>query len=210
MYCFLPVAFIIIQSFSSMTAFTLRSGTFRLSTECSAPHLQSQSLCKQDSPSSSRILQLVTVAWQLVIQFMDGWFDRNWFNGCEHVLSQSVCLQQESGEVRLMAKRVDGRSFLIIFVILKGIEEKWWKISNIILSTSHHLLILVGERKLPTSFLRIQLSFVSDVAKKKSTAEGEIVQGDSLSKDARSEVLSGVLSQIERSYGKGIHYSGAI
>ena len=48
------------------------------------------------------------------------------------------------------------------------------------------------------------------MAKKKSTAEGEIVQGDSLSKDARSEVLSGVLSQIERSYGKGIHYSGAI
>ena len=40
------------------------------------------------------------------------------------MLSQSVCLQQESGEVRLMAKRVDGRSFLIIFVILKGIEEK--------------------------------------------------------------------------------------
>jgi hypothetical protein len=41
------------------------------------------------------------------------------------------------------------------------------------------------------------------VAKKKAVADGEIVQGDSLSKDARLEVLSGVLSQIERSYGKG-------
>ena len=40
-------------------------------------------------------------------------------------------------------------------------------------------------------------------AKKKAVTETEIVQGDSLSKDARKEVLSGVLSQIERSYGKG-------
>ena len=40
-------------------------------------------------------------------------------------------------------------------------------------------------------------------AKKKAATETEIVQGDSLSKDARKEVLSGVLSQIERSYGKG-------
>lgn len=40
-------------------------------------------------------------------------------------------------------------------------------------------------------------------AKKKVATDGEIVQGDSLSKDARLEVLSGVLSQIERSYGKG-------
>jgi hypothetical protein len=39
--------------------------------------------------------------------------------------------------------------------------------------------------------------------KKTTTAEGDIVQGDSLSKDARLEVLSGVLTQIERCYGKG-------
>lgn len=39
--------------------------------------------------------------------------------------------------------------------------------------------------------------------KKTSTPEGDIVQGDSLSKDARLEVLSGVLTQIERCYGKG-------
>jgi hypothetical protein len=39
--------------------------------------------------------------------------------------------------------------------------------------------------------------------KKTTTVEGDIVQGDSLSKDARLEVLSGVLTQIERCYGKG-------
>ena len=39
-------------------------------------------------------------------------------------------------------------------------------------------------------------------AKKKDFDEG-IVPGDSLSKDARLEVLSGVLTQIERCYGKG-------
>ena len=48
------------------------------------------------------------------------------------------------------------------------------------------------------------LYLISSDAAKKKTSEGEIVQGDSLSKDARSEVLSGVLSQIERSYGKGM------
>ena len=41
-------------------------------------------------------------------------------------------------------------------------------------------------------------------AKKKVAGDADIVQGDSLSKDARLEVLSGVLSQIERSYGKGM------
>ena len=44
-------------------------------------------------------------------------------------------------------------------------------------------------------------------AKKKVAGDAEIVQGDSLSKDARLEVLSGVLSQIERSYGKGMEQS---
>jgi len=39
-------------------------------------------------------------------------------------------------------------------------------------------------------------------AKRKEVDEG-IVPGDSLSKDARLEVLSGVLTQIERCYGKG-------
>lgn len=72
-------------------------------------------------------------------------------------------------------------------------------------STPWHLL--TGRRRVSIDFLTILLSFLtafSGAAKKKTTSEGDIVQGDSLSKDARLEVLSGVLSQIERSYGKGI------
>jgi hypothetical protein len=68
------------------------------------------------------------------------------------------------------------------------------------------LHFLKRRRTVSVDLLTILLWFLADssgAAKKKTTAEGDIVQGDSLSKDARLEVLSGVLSQIERSYGKG-------
>ena len=68
-----------------------------------------------------------------------------------------------------------------------------------------HASCLKDEVFLDSNFSLSSLNFAchpSVDAKKKDFDEG-IVPGDSLSKDARLEVLSGVLTQIERCYGKG-------
>ena len=96
----------------------------------------------------------------------------------------------------------------VILVISSNIKEIENRKFYMTLHFPTPLHFLKRRSRVSIDSLTILLWFLaasSGAAKKKTTAEGDIVQGDSLSKDARLEVLSGVLSQIERSYGKGVY-----
>lgn len=115
---------------------------------------------------------------------------------CGKYLEKSVCDKRRRREI-----------ISVIPVISNNIKEMGNSKFCITSTFPTPLHFLKRRGRVSTDFLTILLWFLaasSGAAKKKTTAEGDIVQGDSLSKDARLEVLSGVLSQIERSYGKGM------
>lgn len=111
------------------------------------------------------------------------------------IKSSAVCDKKKRREI-----------FSVIPVISNSIKEIGNRKFCMTISLPTALHFLKRRRRVSLNYLTIILWLLaasSGAAKKKTTAEGDIVQGDSLSKDARLEVLSGVLSQIERSYGKG-------
>jgi hypothetical protein len=116
-----------------------------------------------------------------------------------------VASMQRSAVCDKMRRREIISVILVISNSIKEIGNRKFCVTSPFPTPLHSLK---RRRRISIDFLTILLWFLaasSGAAKKKTTAEGDIVQGDSLSKDARLEVLSGVLSQIERSYGKGVY-----